>query len=103
MIDGHYTLAIPAQHPCYAGHFPAKAVVPAALLLQWLQEQLEAAAPGCQLVRINSIKFLQVVEPADQLALVCREQTGGKLTLRVLRGDTLVCKGSVQIQQSAKQ
>jgi len=102
MINGRYALAIPAEHPSYGGHFPARPVVPAALLLQWLQKVLEDNAPGRQLVRIDRMKFLAVVEPSDQLEVDCQGQPGGTVKLDVVRGESLVCRGSVQVRESGK-
>ena len=42
-----FTLLIPAEHPCYAGHFPGDPLVPGALLAQWVAETLFGAASLC--------------------------------------------------------
>jgi 3-hydroxymyristoyl/3-hydroxydecanoyl-(acyl carrier protein) dehydratase len=60
---------VPTQHPCYADHFPSQAVVPGAVLLEWLHECLQQRHADVQLKCIVSFKFLQPVSPGDVLTL----------------------------------
>jgi 3-hydroxyacyl-[acyl-carrier-protein] dehydratase len=64
------TLQIPAEHPSFAGHFPAFPVLPGALLLDEMLEAIEQSR-GIDLKswHIASAKFLDAVRPRDSLVL----------------------------------
>jgi 3-hydroxymyristoyl/3-hydroxydecanoyl-(acyl carrier protein) dehydratase len=57
---------VPAQHACFSGHFPGNPIVPGALLLQWLLEQVShSIAVGVDVVAVSSAKFLTSLKPGD--------------------------------------
>ena len=64
------TLHIAADHPSFAGHFPAFPVLPGAVLLDEMLKAIEQAR-GIDLKswRISSAKFLDAVRPRDSLVL----------------------------------
>jgi len=74
---------VTADHPALQGHFPGHAVVPAALLLRFVQRTLEEA--GLRLAAIDSVKFLRPAAPGDAIDVALATQAGGRgsLTLRV--------------------
>jgi 3-hydroxymyristoyl/3-hydroxydecanoyl-(acyl carrier protein) dehydratase len=63
-------LEIAADHPAYAGHFPAFPVLPGAVLLDAAFAAISAAR-GVDLTewQIASAKFLSVVRPGDALCV----------------------------------
>jgi 3-hydroxyacyl-[acyl-carrier-protein] dehydratase len=64
------TLNIAADHPSFAGHFPAFPVLPGAILLDEMLKAIELAR-GIDLKswHISSAKFLDAVRPLDSLVL----------------------------------
>jgi 3-hydroxyacyl-[acyl-carrier-protein] dehydratase len=64
------SLAVPVDHPAFAGHFPAFPVLPGAVLLAEMLHAIEAAR-GIDLMRwqIGAAKFLDAVRPGDNLVL----------------------------------
>ncbi|HXI47121.1 MAG TPA: hypothetical protein VNH39_00935 [Steroidobacteraceae bacterium] len=66
----HSTLCLAADHPVFAGHFPAFPVLPGALLLDEMLKAIELAR-GIDLHgwRIRSAKFLEAVRPGETLVL----------------------------------
>ena len=66
----HNALHIAADHPAFAGHFPAFPVLPGALLLDEMLKAIELAR-GLDLQgwRIGSAKFLEAVRPGETLVL----------------------------------
>jgi 3-hydroxyacyl-[acyl-carrier-protein] dehydratase len=61
----HVTQAcVPADHPCFAGHFPGNPVVPAVVLLEQVEQALAlAVARGVRIARLPSVKFLRPLGP----------------------------------------
>ena len=68
---------VPAQHACFSGHFPGNPIVPGALLLQWLLEQVShAIAAGDEIVAVRSAKFSASLKPGDRCAFQFDYQPG---------------------------
>ncbi len=63
-------LHIAADHPAFAGHFPAFPVLPGAILLDEMLNAIELAR-GIDLKRwrVGTAKFLDAVRPGDRLVL----------------------------------
>lgn len=66
-------LKIPAEHPCYAAHFPDQPLVPGALLLHWLVDSLQESIDD-KPYAVPSCKFLAPVMPGS----VCQLEFSGK-------------------------
>lgn len=87
--------SIPAEHPCYADHFPGAPVVPGALLLKWMFEKI-AKKKSVRISVVKQIKFLAVVLPDDHLRIeVCVGDTDNQMNIDCYRDQTLVAKGKV--------
>lgn len=63
------TLCVPADHPCLAGHFPGRPLVPAVLLLQSAADALRPHFDGRAPSAVSAAKFLHPVQPDDELTL----------------------------------
>ncbi|MBK7469541.1 MAG: hypothetical protein IPI73_01810 [Betaproteobacteria bacterium] len=89
-------LAIAANHPAFAGHFPGTPIVPGVVLLDAALFAIQAAAgapPGpC---RIASAKFFHPAGPGA--ALVIRHETlaNGSVRFDILDGPRTIASGSV--------
>jgi 3-hydroxymyristoyl/3-hydroxydecanoyl-(acyl carrier protein) dehydratase len=68
---GEFSIAysVPGQHLCYQDHFPARPVVPGALLLEWICQYLMQQVPDRRVTGIPFFKFLHPVFPEDLLQL----------------------------------
>ena len=77
---------VPNEHSAYAGHFPRQTIVPAALLLAWIDERLrevDLIAAG-----LKSCKFLSLVVPGDVGTLVIEARGGTAVTTLIVAGET---------------
>jgi 3-hydroxymyristoyl/3-hydroxydecanoyl-(acyl carrier protein) dehydratase len=72
---------VPTDHPAFAGHFPARPIVPGVVLLDRVM-QVVAATHGEQVVGVGSAKFLSPVGPGATL-----EFSTGAVTGRSVRFD----------------
>jgi 3-hydroxyacyl-[acyl-carrier-protein] dehydratase len=90
------SLEIPADHPCFAGHFPTFPVLPGALLLdemlQVIQRELEL---DLEQWKIASAKFLDVVRPGDVLNIDYQTPKPRLIRFTVLVGDRTVASGTL--------
>ncbi|GIZ52548.1 hypothetical protein NCCP691_25620 [Noviherbaspirillum aridicola] len=93
-------LAVAADHPAYAGHFPGTPVLPGVVLLD---EALCAIGTACGLsldrCRIASVKFASPVAPGEPLTVeydASAGANGGRIAFTVLSGDRRVASGVLQ-------
>lgn len=81
---------IDAGHPCLAGHFPGRPVVPGVLLLEQVVVAIEAAHGSLPTLRLPHVKFARPLLP-DECARVELEARDGdgerRWRFRVLRED----------------
>ena len=93
--------SVPAEHPCYADHFPGDPLVPGALLLKWILAQIEIHH-GCKVLTLKSIKFLAPVKPGDYLKIIMNNHPNKmqlsfmQLSFDIFVLDKLVMKGSIE-------
>lgn len=62
-------VAIPHDHPAFAGHFPGHPVLPGALLLAHALQALETAGISTSRCEISSAKFFSPVTPGEPIRL----------------------------------
>jgi 3-hydroxyacyl-[acyl-carrier-protein] dehydratase len=90
-MDHVAEISTPAEHLCYAGHFPGRPVVPGVLLLELLTEAFGRGAPRA----ISSVKFHRALAPADRCTLRWKNM-GTSLSFRCERESELVAEGSLE-------
>jgi len=99
-------LAVPREHPAFAGHFPGQPLLPGVVLLGEVLELLLRESPRwlAGAPRVNAVKFLAPVRPGAGLELRWTPPAGGRLRFEVWRhaeGDPAegVLAASGQLQQ----
>jgi 3-hydroxyacyl-[acyl-carrier-protein] dehydratase len=96
MVEFSAAATVPADHPCLAGHFPGRPVVPAVLLLQLAAEALQRELGGIAVRGVPSAKFLQPVLPQQPMQLRLRADTArGRASFRCEAGGSLVAQGEL--------
>lgn len=74
MNDGG-RFSIAGDHPCLAGHFPGRPIVPGVLLLEHVVNAIEAVHGPLHALRFPQVKFVQPLLPGE-VARVEFETTG---------------------------
>jgi len=62
--------SIPHQHPCLAGHFPGRPLVPGVVLLEKVLEAVETGAGSLEALRLPQVKFLRPLLPGHEAEVV---------------------------------
>ena len=89
-------LAIPRDHPAYAGHFPGRPILPAVVLLSELLAAIEASGgPPSADWSIASAKFLNAVGPGAPLTLAHEMPAPGTVRFEVRSGQEIVASGTL--------
>jgi 3-hydroxymyristoyl/3-hydroxydecanoyl-(acyl carrier protein) dehydratase len=90
------TLSIAADHPSFAGHFPAFPVLPGALLLDEMLQAIELARSiDLKSWHISSAKFLDAVRPRDCLVLEHEAPAPGLIRFTISVDDRKVAGGTL--------
>ncbi len=89
---------IAAGHPCLAGHFPGRPLVPGVLLLEQVALALRAWR-GERLARVVEAKFIAPLLPGEEAELQLDGDAAprtGHLRFEIRRGDTLLARGRIE-------
>ena len=89
-------IRIPADHPVFAGHFPARPIVPGAMLIDRVAAAATAAT-GCNVTGVAAAKFLQPVGPGEPLCVRFDQEAGDRLRFEVRGAAAVVAKGALWI------
>jgi 3-hydroxyacyl-[acyl-carrier-protein] dehydratase len=98
MDEGHemtiVTLAVAADHPAYAGHFPGMPVLPGVVLLDAAVHALDTARYGPSLRwEVASAKFQSAVRPGESLTLQHETLPNGSVKFSIQTADRPVANG----------
>ncbi|MDB5966130.1 MAG: Beta-hydroxyacyl-(acyl-carrier-protein) dehydratase, FabA/FabZ [Polaromonas sp.] len=103
-MQAEIVLAIPVDHPAFAGHFPGMPILPGVVLLDAAVYGLEQAArdgdyvppPGPALhCRITSAKFLSPVAPGETLVLRYQTPASGNTRFAISGNGRHVAEGVI--------
>jgi 3-hydroxyacyl-[acyl-carrier-protein] dehydratase len=94
--DGHRSsFQVAADHPCLAGHFPGRPVVPGVLLLEHVLCAVETwtgSAPGT--LHLPQVKFRAPLLP-EQDAVIDLERSTTRVRFVIRHGDEVIASGEI--------
>ena len=92
-------LVFAADHPAFAGHFPAFPIVPGVLLLDAMLHAAESADAGV-VTEIAAAKFLRPVAPDQVLMLSCTGAPGARIRASISHNGQTVVSAQLATQPS---
>ena len=96
MNEHHSTSSIPNDHPCLAGHFPGKPIVPGVLLLEHVAHAAAAWLGSAPVIRqFNNVKFLSPLKPGERMDIYL-SGAPPQLRFRCECGGRLLAQGSLE-------
>jgi 3-hydroxymyristoyl/3-hydroxydecanoyl-(acyl carrier protein) dehydratase len=97
MRQGHVDLAIAADHPAFAGHFPGQPIVPGVVLLDLALHAIgEAIGADLSARGISAVKFLSPLRPGDPAVVSYEVNDSGALRFDIASGARKVATGSLR-------
>jgi 3-hydroxymyristoyl/3-hydroxydecanoyl-(acyl carrier protein) dehydratase len=92
-------LDLPADLPCFRGHYPGFCILPGVVQLDWVM-QLAATHLHCDQssATIFRIKFKRVIAPGSPLSLtLCHDEVRRRLNFVYRSGDVVASQGQVML------
>lgn len=91
--DHSFAWTVPSDHPALAGHFPGDPLLPATVILDWL-DQLACDALGHGLAGASTqAKFLRPARPGERLQARLTPLPNGGLGFEIRIGGELAVSG----------
>ncbi len=95
-----HVLHVPQQHPCFPDHFPRRALVPGALLLQWVFDGLSAHWEDVRVTKVKTVKFLAPVYPGEQCQCSYSfDRAKQTVRIRCEKNNELTLSGEVKVAE----
>ena len=89
-------LCIPATHPSLPGHFPGQPVVPGVVILDAVQQAIEAAVGALPALDLPQVKFTQPLLPGEAAEIHVESPAPGRWRFRVSRENALLASGEIR-------
>ncbi len=89
---------IPPTHPCLAGHFPGRPVVPGVVLLDHVLAAVLAANPGARAAGLPMVKFTRPVLPGQSVHVACSPAREGRVAFTCSEAGVDVARGTVLLE-----
>jgi 3-hydroxymyristoyl/3-hydroxydecanoyl-(acyl carrier protein) dehydratase len=93
-------IRIAPDHPVFAGHFPARPIVPGALLIDRVAAALTTAT-GHGVTGVAAAKFLRPVGPGESLGVGFAVEADDRIRFEISSGDAVVARGTLWIAPAA--
>ena len=87
-----FDFRISALHPAFAGHFPGRPVVPAALLIDQVSREIEQRT-GEKFCGVKKVRFPAPIEPDQLINVDYREVDAGEYRFECRVAEKVVAKG----------
>lgn len=98
MMQSTMKLAIAADHPAFAGHFPGMPIVPGVVLLDAVFNMLETEC-GLPVAQISNAKFLSPVTPGEVVEVRYESASSGTIRFHLSCAGRMVATGVVRMKE----
>lgn len=96
---GQFSIA--PDHPCLAGHFPGRPIVPGVVLLDHAILSVLASYPGQRASGLKQAKFTRPVLPGQTVEVACDPPRAGVVAFACTVDGTEVARGTLSLAERA--
>ena len=89
--------SVPSYHPCLAGHFPGRPIVPGVVILDEAVALILGDRPTNRLAGLDDVKLLAPVLPGDEVTVTCGESPPGRLVVTCAVAGHTVLRGRLRL------
>lgn len=89
---------IKTTHPCLAGHFPDKPIVPGSLILEQVVKTLVEQYPEHHICEFSYIKFLIPLDPETEFIISWQQLNDDNINFTCNCDSQLLVKGCLKLQ-----
>ncbi len=91
--------SVAARHPCLAGHFPGRPVVPGVVILDHVRRAAEMLSPGERVIGIEQCKFTRPLRPDQAFQITLTPAAAGAIGFecRLVEDGTQLAKGRLRL------
>ena len=79
MLINQKNYCIFSSHPCFAGHFPDKPIVPGVVILDYAQKQLLNIMNGYRISTLAQAKFIRTIGPDEDFSITLTQTRKGTI------------------------
>jgi 3-hydroxymyristoyl/3-hydroxydecanoyl-(acyl carrier protein) dehydratase len=101
MPEMSHTYAVPATHPCFAGHFPGNPIVPGVVILDYARALLQQWRPDCRIKTITQAKFLHPLRPGQLFTLTLMHSAPSRIKFECICAGQRFVTGTFLIEDKA--
>lgn len=88
---------IGSAHPCLAGHFPDRAIVPAVVLLECVLEALDGGSDQKHVITLPAVKFLVPLKPDQPFSIYLDAALRGRVRFECRGGERVIARGELNV------
>ena len=89
--------SIPSDHPCLAGHFPGRPIVPGVVILDGAVALILRDRPASRVTGLDDVKLFAPVLPDDEVTVTCGESAPGRLVFTCVVAGRTVLRGRLRL------
>lgn len=90
-----YNAVVPMTHPSIAGHFPGEPVVPGVVILDVVQDKIEAWIGLNNPRSLPSVKFVTPLLPDELFSIHLEHSESGKIIFTCYREESVIAQGKI--------
>lgn len=91
------THVIDSGHPCLAGHFPDRAIVPAVVLLECVLEALGGGSDQKHVITLPAVKFLAPLKPDQLFSVYLDTALRGRVRFECRCAEQVIARGELDV------
>jgi len=99
MSAGPFRARVPRDHPCLAGHFPGRPIVPAVLILELVAAAAREKLGVLRISGVRNAKFLAPLLPGQSLQIAL-DGDGEQIQFRCERDGQLIAQGTLDCMRA---